>query len=350
MIDTGDRILLIMVITIIGGSIVNKVVYKNTLIRVLAFIAFGILIHLLLTVISPSWTPLLILAIDDINTTTTTSDLWSIRGQIGDVLAGHFTALAVIGLAITITQMKESLDKQDKLLDEQKSSSQKQINILIEENNEAKERHNATMDSQKEITDAQLAELNKQSFENQFFQRLEIFNKVIDNLLLSDKSNIEVIRELHRHLLCDYLQDSVYKKLEDFQEDFNDFNNEFDTTFKYYFINLYQLIKFVDDKYGKDKKEATMYINLIRAQLSKDELVLLFYNACMIEKFSGNNYKILVERYAFFEHLRYEDLKKCKEKDTDYNTMADILIRIYKKEAFGTNIALEKKWEDLNAR
>ncbi len=71
---------------------------------------------------------------------TKTTDLWGIRGQIGDILAGHFSALAVFAIAYSIIlqveankQMRESIDKQEKALRHTETNIQQQTESNIEQ-------------------------------------------------------------------------------------------------------------------------------------------------------------------------------------------------------------------------
>lgn len=74
----------------------------------------------------------------------------------------------------------------------------------------------------------------------------------------------------------------------------------------HYFRNIYQILKFVDTSEVENK---LFYSNLLRAQLSSDELALLFYN-CLSE-FGSKKFKPLLERYEFLEHLpTYEHISE----------------------------------------
>ena len=199
-------------------------------------------------------------------------------------------------------------------------------------------------------------EMVSQSFDNKFFQMLNLFNSLIDSLI--DKqvyahSISKYTNEFERRTIT-YEKREVLKVLkrsfedkknvsrEVFQIEFEKFNQQYDTTFKFYFINLYQILKYIDRQFDKDINSAKNYTNIVRAQLSKDELVLLFYNAIGVIPFSGKNYKKLVEKYAFFEHLTYEDLNPNGDRD-----IVDILLKEYHVSAFGKNENLKTKVLEL---
>jgi hypothetical protein len=190
--------------------------------------------------------------------------------------------------------------------------------------------------------------LENQEFDNKFFQMLNLFNMVINNLeyKLTHKDNLkgkQVFPKL-KELLKDKIKPKTYKlqidEYEHFKIEFNNFNNNYDVSFKYYFINLYQILKYVD-KNSINKREAKEYTNIIRAQLSKNELVLLFYNAIGVIDFSKRKYKKLIEKYSLFEHLRYDDiadnLSIHQGRQNNNNILVNQLLMEYKETAFGKN-------------
>jgi hypothetical protein len=196
--------------------------------------------------------------------------------------------------------------------------------------------------------------LENQEFDNKFFQMLNLFNNIISTLKAEafDPFQRNIITYQQREAL-QYIKTSLVSEVEeqklitlkDFQQLFDRINNKYDTTYKFYFINLYQILKYID-KNSTEKKSLKEYSNIVRAQLSKDELVLLFYNAMGIRKYSQDNYKKLIEQYALFEHLRYNDLNETKN-----NKLVDSLLIEYSEGAFGKNIALkEKRTQIINKR
>ncbi|MCH8045529.1 MAG: putative phage abortive infection protein [Planctomycetes bacterium] len=71
----------------------------------------------------------------------------------------------------------------------------------------------------------------------------------------------------------------------------------------HYFRNLYTIVKFVDRSDVNDKQ---FYTNLIRAQLSSHELLMLFYNCAA--GIGRAKFKRLVERYAILKHVPFDSL------------------------------------------
>ncbi len=111
--------------------------------------------------------------------------------------------------------------------------------------------------------------------------------------------------------LLDNLKSSLEKAIDENRpkkEVFNDTYEEeffsiYQTYIGHYFRHLYNVVKFVheheffDEKEFKEKKR---YTNFVRAQLSSNELGVLFYN-CLSDR--GAKFKDLVEEYALFEDM-----------------------------------------------
>lgn len=71
----------------------------------------------------------------------------------------------------------------------------------------------------------------------------------------------------------------------------------------HYFRTLYQLLELVEE-YSEEAgyEEATRYSSIIRAQLSANELILLFYN-CGYELVDTGQFRKLLKRYEILEHM-----------------------------------------------
>ena len=221
-------------------------------------------------------------------------------------------------------------------------------------------------EEQTKALESQQKEMVIQSFDNKFFQMLNLFNNLINSLHEKESSfytNHQLMTGQTPEIEEKYFKREVLirirKKLEEltksidcipignaveegFLREFKLFNSKYDTTFKFYFINLYQILKYIDKQFMNDCKSAKNYTNIVRAQLSKDELVLLFYNAIGVTPFSGENYRELVKRYAFFEHLTYDDLILNGNKD-----IVDFLLKQYELEVSNKDSTLIEKNKSL---
>ncbi|WP_429236137.1 putative phage abortive infection protein [Aeromonas salmonicida] len=65
----------------------------------------------------------------------------------------------------------------------------------------------------------------------------------------------------------------------------------------HYFRYLYNIIRFIDEK----KYDTATYMRIVRAQLSDQELLILFYNCLSVH--GQEKFKPLVETYALFDNL-----------------------------------------------
>ena len=101
---------------------------------VIGLIIFGsvIFINLILTLNNPCLSLVNTISCD----TNTTKELWEMRGQMGDVLSGHFTALAFIGLLISLQYQRKSIEQMGTTINQQNENLIKQseaLHLQIEE-------------------------------------------------------------------------------------------------------------------------------------------------------------------------------------------------------------------------
>ncbi len=103
---------------------------------------------------------------------------------------------------------------------------------------------------------------------------------------------------------------SIEDKEKYIQKDYLDFFTTYQDSLGHYFRNLYHIFKYV---YFTDliiEEEKRVYSNIVRAQLSSDELVLLFYNSLTPINFSGNKpslgypkFKFLIEHFDVLQNM-----------------------------------------------
>lgn len=159
---------------------------------------------------------------------------------------------------------------------------------------------------QKDQMEAQNQTLRKQSFENTFFQLLRLHNDIVNaiDLVRSEDGHITKGRDCfkvfferlkHEYKYRTNMSDRPRSRL---MEAYNNFYAEHEAELGHYFRSLYNLVKFVKNSDVDDKR---LYTNLIRAQLSSYELLLIFYNC---HTGSGREkLKPLVREYDLLKHL-----------------------------------------------
>lgn len=222
---------------------------------------------------------------------------------IGGILNPILSFLTFMGLLITIILQQKELKEAREEFKRQSTALEKQQN-----------------------------EMEIQSFDNKFFQLLEVFHRVRLEVIKNNTFK-ELKEKLEQYIEQDYKEnyDKGREKFSFFKNNFGKFNDDFDTSTKYYFLNLYQILKYIDDYLNSE--EAKEYTNIIRAQLSKHELVLLTYNAIGVQKFTTNKYQELIEKYELLEHLTVANF--C-ENSNIINIIKSVLSK-YDKKAFGDN-------------
>ena len=112
--------------------------------------------------------------------------------------------------------------------------------------------------------------------------------------------------------MWDILKENLLKKITDessseeeiLDATYEEFFAVYEPNIGYYFRHLYNVIKFVDENEffnEETSKKKKSYINLIHAQLSSNELGLLFYNYRSSQGIS--KFKPLVEKYALLKDM-----------------------------------------------
>jgi hypothetical protein len=108
---------------------VNKIEEKNKknfLVIGLVILGVVVLANLILTLNNPYFTFVNLFN----NENNTNNELWAMRGQIGDVLSGHFTALAFIGLLISLQYQRKSIEQMSIAINQQNKNLIRQSKIL----------------------------------------------------------------------------------------------------------------------------------------------------------------------------------------------------------------------------
>lgn len=180
-----------------------------------------------------------------------------------------------------------------------------------------------------ELTRMELAVQNKtlsqQRFENTFFHLIDLHNDIVDKLLIikPDESNDkfqdeERQRPYAKRELFDYAVEYLfefqginnhYEKDEHYQEiildAYNTFNVKFSTHLNHYFRNLYHIYRYIYHSTLIDKTEKSFYASIVRAQLSDNELIIIFYNM-FIPGLGYPNFKFLDQEYDILKNLDHD--------------------------------------------
>lgn len=172
-----------------------------------------------------------------------------------------------------------------------------------------------TVLSQREELDITRNELKTQGFDTSFFQMLRLHNEILGSIDLvkrspnggSDTSSGRDCFVTFRARLT-----NKYKRIDKEQSDkneedkikaaYSDFWEKGNNELGHYFRFLFNLYRFIDESNGVDKK---FYSNLVRSQLSDQELFILFYN-CLTPQ--GSKFMKYAIEYELFDNMKRSGL------------------------------------------
>lgn len=228
------------------------------------------------------------------------------RGQFGDMfgfIGALFSGLAFAGLIVTMLQQREDLQNQKDEIKIQRQDLEAQTEALKLQKEEIAQANKELKEQNKTIM--------LQRFENTFFSMLELQQTIV-NELRYELVNVEykgrnvlsvIYKQIKNKAYVDNrltLEDSIEKYLQCY------YTYVFNGILDHYFRYLYRIIKLVDESQCLTNVEKYNYLCLLRAQLSKDELLMLFYNG--LSDYGNEKFKPLIEKYALFKNIRSEFL------------------------------------------
>ncbi len=147
-----------------------------------------------------------------------------------------------------------------------------------------------------------------QMFEHSFFSMLVVLNDIINSTDLVKKDGKRTTGRDCMRVFLDRLQiemssltwwdkqDATFSE-DEFNNHYKNWWNQHRTELGHYFRTLYNIVKFIHEANVKGKQK---YANILRAQLSDQEQVLLFYN-CLSTV--GAGFKENTVRYALIKHV-----------------------------------------------
>ena len=114
-----------------------------------------------------------------------------------------------------------------------------------------------------------------------------------------------------------------------YEFNYENFYTTNESFFGTYFGQIYQVLNFINTSDIKDKQR---YVNIFRAQFTKDELELLFYHC--LGTIGKRRFKKLVEDYEFFEHIIVNESieKQLLEYDKKAFGKNEKILEAYKEE------------------
>jgi hypothetical protein len=175
------------------------------------------------------------------------------------------------------------------------------------------------LDNTRKVMQAQNETIEKQQFESTFFKMLDLYNSIVSNMHIVIKgihSPPEIYGRdcfIYFYTHFGYIYQRQKKKYRNENEvvlikaAYIELFTEFEIQLEYYFRNLLQIIKFVDSSTVKSKLD---YMNILKAQFSANELLLVFYMG--LSSYGEDHLKPLIEEYKFLSDLPEMKLLSAK--------------------------------------
>jgi hypothetical protein len=173
----------------------------------------------------------------------------------------------------------------------------------------------------------QTSTFDHQQFDSTFFQLLQLHASILAGIDLGDvgssrRSGRAAFNQFRVDLelsLPQYRTQGMDRRIAA-QEAYAEINSIGKKSLGHYFRNLYHIVKFVDSS-RRTEDEKKQYTSFLRAQLSEDEMIVLFFNAQLPR---AKKFQPLIEKYALLEHL---PIWKFDGAD----------LKLYSEEAYGDN-------------
>ena len=239
-------------------------------------------------------------------------------GQFGDFvggLIGSLWALAgVILFYVALKEQKADIETNREVLKTQVVALEKQI--------EEFELQRQELELTRQVFTEQRDTLKLQQFESTFFSMLNLHHQIVEGIDIDTTKGGEFysftkekdVTLTGRDCFLFFFQEfnEIYanwynekNELHRIEKAYIQFYTNHQTDLGHYFRNLYNILKFIHKKNLGDK---FFYTNLLRAQLSSSELLMLFYNC--LSKFGNKKFKPLIEEYHFLQNMP-KNPKRC---------------------------------------
>lgn len=214
-------------------------------------------------------------------------------------------------------------------LQEQRKDIKINQNALIQQIKEF-ELQRVELSETREVFKEQSETLKIQRFENTFFQLLNLYNEIISNLQLTVQSDVKEKRDVFslsatilKNTFKNYLNKYEYDEfggytlsdtveLNEFKEVepyitaayINFHYNTSSQKLSNYFRTVYHIFKFIYKSNLLDDDNKQFYASIFRAQLSSDELFLIFYNSIQ-DNFGFPKMLFLMKRFEILENFDF---------------------------------------------
>lgn len=238
---------------------------------------------------------------------------WETRAQAGDTFGGItslFSGLAFAGLIVTLWMQRHELRLQ---------------RLELIETREELSRQRAVMEQQ-------TGDSQKQNLETTFFRRLQHFETIIAAIdrqyrdgevtgTAQGRDALErIARTVRRATLFSEHQSGenaprtknpVSRTIneEGWQDRYRSIYLKLESDLGNYFRVLYTVIDHIDTRGDLSEAEKYAYVKIVRASLTPDECLLIFFNAH--SEFASTRMRDLIARYALLKHLPHRFMEEA---------------------------------------
>jgi hypothetical protein len=225
-------------------------------------------------------------------------------GQTGDMFGGItalFSGLAFAGLVFTLFVQKKELQYQ-----------REELGHLVEEQRQTK----GHLKDQATHLKSQSDFIERQIFENSFFQLLSTYSQFVSQISTKEHSGADALEVIcgrvrpTSHFMGEKPEQGSILVIDFYEDSFEYHKNDLAP----YFRLIYNLLKFLDQSNIQNK---AFYSNLLRAMLNSSELTLLSLNCASahgVEKMAP-----LVKKFNFLKH--FDDFSLFGDQAYDHSMM-----------------------------
>lgn len=171
-------------------------------------------------------------------------------------------------------------------------------------------------------------------FETTFFKMVELYESTVNNMTITlhqtysnatglternhGRQAFEKLgREVTGHIGKLRRENTKANKqvllIDTIKQGYNNFDKYYQHNLGSYHRNLYFILRMINVNEVISQDEKNFYVILIRAQLSRYELLILFYNG--LSEYGYKDFKPLLEKYGIFKHLKKDDLVTPQDYD-----------------------------------
>lgn len=125
-----------------------------------------------------------------------------------------------------------------------------------------------------------------------------------------EKEELGNLKSLTNQEIENFISEPIANKEENIKKEYENFFHREQYNLGHYFRNLYHIFKYVHVTKLIDINEKQFYCNIVRAQLSTDELAMIFYNTITpIEYYSDvpnlgyPNFNYLIQKYDILQNM-----------------------------------------------